>query len=107
LVSCSAQVNVPGDVGGLLLVGPVPAARLLFQRLYHSRQEAAQAQPGTFLLGERGALVRQRILKHPDPETLIAAHDRSRSFPIRSELRRCHGAAGQAAACPLSVEQRA
>jgi len=40
-----AQVNVPGDVSGLLLIGPVPAARLLLQRLHHSRQQAAQAQP--------------------------------------------------------------
>jgi hypothetical protein len=40
-----AQVNVPGGVGGLLLVGPEPAVRLLFQRLHHSREQAAQAQP--------------------------------------------------------------
>src|SRR4029077_12669088 len=46
----------------------------------------------------------QRILQHPDPGTLIDAHDPSRSFPIRSELRRCHGPAGEAVACPLSVE---
>jgi hypothetical protein len=35
---------------------------------------------------------------------MIDAHDPSRSFPIRSELRRGHGAAGEAVACPLSVE---
>jgi hypothetical protein len=99
-----AQVNVPGNVGGLLLVGPVPAVHLLLQRLHHGRQQAAQAQPGAFFLGERGALVGQRILKHPDPETLIDVHDPSRSFPIRSELRRCRGAAGQAVACPVRVE---
>jgi hypothetical protein len=78
------QVNVPGEVGGLLLVGLVPAARLLLQRLHHGRQQAAQAQPGAFLLGERGALVGQRVIQHPDPGTLIDAHDLSRSFPIRA-----------------------
>ena len=60
-----AQVNVPGDVGGLLPVGLVPAAHLLLQRLHHGRQQATQAQTGAFLLGEGGALVRQRVLQHP------------------------------------------
>ncbi len=66
---------MPGEVSGLLLVGLVPAAHLLLQRLHRRRQQAVQAQPGAFFLGERGALVRQRILKHPDPGALIDAHD--------------------------------
>jgi hypothetical protein len=79
------QVNVPGEVGGLLLVGLVPAARLLIQRLHHGRQQAVQAQPGAFLLGEGGALVRQRVVQHPHPGTLIDTHDLSRSLPIRAD----------------------
>ena len=57
-----AQVNVPGEIGGLLLIGLIPAVHLLLERLHHGRQQAAQAQLGAFLLGERGALIRQRIL---------------------------------------------
>ena len=37
---------MPGDVGGLLLVGLVPAAYLLFQGLHYRRQQATQAQLG-------------------------------------------------------------
>jgi hypothetical protein len=100
-----AQVTVPGDVGGLLLVGPVPAPDLLLQRLHDSRQQATQTLLGAFLLGERGALVRQRILQHPHPGTLIDAHD---LFPFRPDARRAATmplCGGQAVPCPLSVEQ--
>jgi hypothetical protein len=71
---------MPGDVGGLLPVGQVPAAHLLLQRLHRGRHQATQAQLGAFLLGEGGALVRQWILQHPHAGILIDAHDLSLLF---------------------------
>ena len=97
---------MPGDVGGLLLVGLVAAVHLLLQRLHYGRQQATQAQLGAFLLGEGGALVRQRIRQHPHPGALIDAHDLSHSLSRYHRVavtvpRR--GVSGHT--LPLSVEQ--
>ena len=72
-----AQVDMPGDVGGLLLVGPVPAADLLVQSLHRGRHQTTQAQLGALRLGEGGAFVRQRILQHPHAGVLIDTHGHS------------------------------
>ena len=72
-----AQVDMPGDVGGLLLVGPVPAADLLVQGLHRGRHQTTQAQLGALRLGEGGAFVRQRILQHPHAGVLIDTHGHS------------------------------
>ena len=83
-----AQVDVPLEV--VVCSGrPGSCGRLLVQVLDPGRQQPVQTQSVPFVLGERRALVRQRIVQHPDPETLIDAHDLSRSFPVRPELRRC------------------
>ena len=53
-----AQVDMPGDVGGLLLVGPVPPADLLVKGFHGGRHETTQAQLGALRLREGGAFVR-------------------------------------------------
>ena len=99
------QVNVPGDIGGMLVVGPVPAVDLLLHRLHHGGQQTTQAQFGAFLLGEGGALVRQRVLQHPHPGGSSRLMTHSAPFlvrPTRPTTARHRGVPGHALRCPLS-----